>query len=153
MNLRRSFVSSATKNSLSLYDILSHHFLSNASNLVYKSWVIPRGTAVMESSYLIHTDPSIYPDPLAFRPERWIENPGLTKFFFPFSKGSRSCLGMNLAISELYFCIAMLWRSVQLEIYDTIEERDVFTNYDAFIGMPDISIGGGIRVKVLEDIV
>ena len=40
----------------------------------------------MQSSYLLHTDPTIYPDPFAFRPERWLENPKLTRYLFAFGR-------------------------------------------------------------------
>jgi cytochrome P450 len=69
--------------------------IATEEDLQYKQWTIPRGTPVMESAYLLHTDPEYYPEPLSFRPERWLENPKLSKYFFPFGKGSRSCLGMK----------------------------------------------------------
>jgi cytochrome P450 len=49
----------------------------------------------MQSLYLLHTDPSVFPDPLKFHPQRWIDNPKLSKYQFAFSKGSMSCLGMK----------------------------------------------------------
>ena len=49
------------------------------------------------STYFVHMDPEIFPEPAAFKPERWIEGKGqhLTKFITSFSKGSRNCLGMK----------------------------------------------------------
>ncbi|OAL02174.1 putative benzoate 4-monooxygenase cytochrome P450 [Phaeosphaeriaceae sp. SRC1lsM3a] len=120
-------------------------------DLVYKNWTIPRGTPVMQSSYLLHTDSSVFPDPFAFKPERWIENPELKRYLFAFSRGGRGCLGMNLAVSELYFAIALIWRRLDIEIYDTAEERDVLTKHDCFLGMTDLS-SEGIKIKVLGDI-
>ncbi len=64
-------------------------------DLVYKQWTIPRGTPVCQSGYLHHTNPSIFPDPLDFRPERWIQDPGLSKYQMAFGRGSRICLGMQ----------------------------------------------------------
>lgn len=49
----------------------------------------------MQSLYLLHMDPKIFPEPFSFRPERWIENPRLTKYQFAFSKGTMGCLGMK----------------------------------------------------------
>ena len=37
-----------------------------------------------------------------------------------------------------------------MEIYDTVEERDVLTKYDCFLGMTDLS-SEGIKIRVLGD--
>ena len=63
--------------------------------LVYHQYTIPKGTPLMESLYLLHTDPKVFPEPLKFRPERWIENPKLVKYQLAFSKGAMGCLGMK----------------------------------------------------------
>ena len=47
---------------------------------------------------LMHHDESIYPNPDAFDPERWMDpkrKERLEKYFFPFSKGTRNCLGLK----------------------------------------------------------
>ncbi|KAI4944235.1 hypothetical protein J4E91_008790 [Alternaria rosae] len=122
--------------------------IPTGESLQYGPFTIPRGTPVMQSSYLLHTDPSIYPDPLTFRPERWLENPKLTRYFFAFGRGSRNCLGMNLATSELYTGLAMIWRRFRMEMNDTVEKRDVLTTNDCFLGMPDLG-SEGIQVRVV----
>jgi cytochrome P450 len=53
--------------------------IATHEDLVYKQWTVPRGTPVIQSLYLLHTDRAVFPDPLAFRPERWIENPDLKR--------------------------------------------------------------------------
>jgi cytochrome P450 len=56
-------------------------------------------TPVSETAYFVLTDPSIFPNPTLFRPERWLEpeNDGkrLDKYLVSFGKGSRQCLGMK----------------------------------------------------------
>lgn len=49
----------------------------------------------------MHKDPNIYPDPSAFKPERWIGdiNPQMNRNYVPFTKGSRACLGIKSAIA------------------------------------------------------
>lgn len=105
----------------------------------------------MSSLYLIHMDPNIYPSPFDFQPERWLSNPNLKRYLMPFSRGSRQCLGMNLALAELYYGIALLWRSLRMELWDTVEKRDVLTTYDCFIGMADLK-SEGIKVRILGDV-
>jgi hypothetical protein len=57
----------------------------------------------------------------------------------------------SLATSELYFTIALLWRRLNLDIYDTVEEKDVMTTNDCFIGMTDLK-SEGIKVKIIGEI-
>lgn len=57
---------------------------------------IPAGTLVLYSPYLTHRDPGLWPDPLAFRPERFARPPSPFTFI-PFAAGERRCLGMHLA--------------------------------------------------------
>lgn len=58
------------------------------------------------SSYLMHTDPTVYEEPFEFVPERWLGavHPNMNRNFVPFSRGSRNCLGMKyvLILSSLY---------------------------------------------------
>jgi cytochrome P450 len=37
----------------------------------------------------------IFPNPTEFQPERWINRPDLDRYFVPFGKGSRQCLGIK----------------------------------------------------------
>lgn len=49
-------------------------------------------------SYFVHMDPTIFPDPESFDPERWMhvdKQTPLTKFLVPFTRGSRACVGMK----------------------------------------------------------
>jgi len=66
--------------------------------LVYEKWHIPAGTPVGMTTLLMHTDPSIYPEPMTFNPDRWMDpdtRKGLEKMFAPFSRGTRMCIGMQ----------------------------------------------------------
>ncbi|MBA3809442.1 MAG: cytochrome P450 [Solirubrobacterales bacterium] len=64
-------------------------------------WRYPRGAALLANAYLLHHDPAIYPDPYAFRPERFLENPPGTYTWIPFGGGRRRCLGASFALLEM----------------------------------------------------
>ncbi|CZR62881.1 uncharacterized protein PAC_12778 [Phialocephala subalpina] len=49
-------------------------------------------------------------DSKQFLPERWIGHPYLDKYLVSFSKGTRLCIGVNLAYAELYIGIARVFR-------------------------------------------
>jgi cytochrome P450 len=64
-------------------------------------WTYPAGVALVANAYLIHHDPEIYPDPYAFRPERFLEDPPGTYTWIPFGGGRRRCLGASFATLEM----------------------------------------------------
>jgi cytochrome P450 len=64
-------------------------------------WSYPVGVALVPNSYLIHHDPAIYPDPYAFRPERFLDEPPGTYTWIPFGGGRRRCLGASFAMLEM----------------------------------------------------
>lgn len=81
------------------------------TTLRYKDWEIPPGTSVAMTTVLLHQDPEIFPQPLEFRPERWLNDGSskLDRYLTSFSAGSRVCLSMNLAWAELYMTLYFLF--------------------------------------------
>jgi cytochrome P450 len=61
----------------------------------------PAGTTLYPSTYLLHHDPAIYPDPYTFRPERFIDQPPGTYTWLPFGAGRRRCIGASVAMLEM----------------------------------------------------
>jgi len=78
--------------------------------------VIPSGTVVSMGATILHKNPNIFPDPLTFDPERWLkgDSADLDKYLVSFSKGPRSCLGINLAWCELYLTLGTVFRKLDL---------------------------------------
>ncbi|HEX2360290.1 MAG TPA: cytochrome P450 [Solirubrobacterales bacterium] len=62
---------------------------------------LPAGTSVFASIYLAHTDAATFPDPYAFRPERFLEEPPETYSWIPFGGGTRRCIGAAFAQLEM----------------------------------------------------
>ena len=61
----------------------------------------PPGVVLMASAYLIHHDPAIYPEPSAFRPERFLDAAPGSFEWLPFGGGRRRCLGASFALQEM----------------------------------------------------
>jgi cytochrome P450 len=64
-------------------------------------WAYPPGVALVASSYLVQHDPEIYPEPYAFRPERFLDNQPGTYTWIPFGGGRRRCIGASFAMLEM----------------------------------------------------
>ncbi|KAK0189785.1 cytochrome P450 [Armillaria mellea] len=74
---------------------------------------IPAGTTVSIGITFVHANPDVFHDPDQFIPERWFVDDIKeieAKYFVPFSKGPRMCLGHNLAWCELYLLFANIFR-------------------------------------------
>jgi cytochrome P450 len=61
----------------------------------------PAGVALLASAILVHHDPEIYPEPYAFRPERFVGVKPGTYTWLPFGGGRRRCLGASFALLEM----------------------------------------------------
>ncbi|CBF85400.1 cytochrome P450 [Aspergillus nidulans FGSC A4] len=82
----------------------------------YKSYSFPEGTSVGISAWQLHQEESIFPNPLSFDPERWLE-PNVTddmlNNFFAFGKGTRACIAQNLGTAEVTLAI---WKVVEKDM-------------------------------------
>jgi cytochrome P450 len=64
-------------------------------------WTYPPGVAISPNAYLVQHDPAIYPDPYAFRPERFLGTSPGTYTWIPFGGGRRRCIGASFALLEM----------------------------------------------------
>jgi cytochrome P450 len=77
-------------------------------------WRYEPGCSLVANAYLLHHDPDIYPDPYAFRPERFIERPPGTYTWIPFGGGRRRCLGASFATLEMKIVLRSVLRAYRL---------------------------------------
>ncbi|KAI1167499.1 cytochrome P450 [Nemania serpens] len=127
-----------------------------------KDWTIPPKTAVGMTSVQLHHNEENFPDSKKFIPERWLQadEKRLEKYLVSFCKGSRACLGINLAYGELYLTMACMWRvwgSKNATLSDDVgvlglfetDLRDIEIEADSFIPTPQKG-SKGIRVKAYK---
>jgi cytochrome P450 family 135 len=84
---------------------------------------IPAGTTVAPCVHLVHRNPAIYPEPLAFRPERFLEKPAGTYTWIPFGGGVRRCLAAPYAQMLMKQVIATVASEADLRVPDPRSER------------------------------
>lgn len=107
--------------------------------------------------YTTQRDPSVFADPEEFNPQRWIRqddsgdslaetevaevsnlSADAKEMFMPFSKGTRTCLGKNLAMMELKLITATIVRQFVFELppSDEIDLDDGMEMRDHFLASP-----------------
>jgi cytochrome P450 len=86
---------------------------------------LPAGVNVVPCTYLMHRRADVYPDPLAFRPERFLEGQGGTYTWIPFGGGVRRCLGASFAQLEMRIVLQALAERFELSAADARPERMV----------------------------
>lgn len=100
-----------------------------------QGYVIPAGSTVSMTAMLTHQNEDISPEPYTFRPERWLEkNQRLDRYLVPFNRGTRSCLGTNLARAEMFLILAAVFRRFDFDVSQVSRERDIDVRHDYILG-------------------
>jgi cytochrome P450 len=84
---------------------------------------VPAGSAVLISILLVHHREDVYPNPFAFRPERFIGRKPGTYTWIPFGGGIRRCLGAALAMAEQNVVLRAIARRTDLTAPDPAPEH------------------------------
>src|SRR5581483_2003741 len=91
-------------------------------------YAVPGDTPVAMSILLVHHREDLYPEPFAFRPERWDGHKPGTYEWIPFGGGIRRCLGASLAMAEQRIVLDAMVRRLDIEADDPEPERAVHRN-------------------------
>jgi cytochrome P450 len=84
---------------------------------------LPTGTLVDPAIFLVQHDPRRYPDPDAFRPERFLGEHPDPAVWLPFGGGNRRCLGAAFALTEMRTVLGEVLRRVELATTTAPGER------------------------------
>jgi cytochrome P450 len=82
-------------------------------------------TPVLMSILLVHHREDVYPDPFAFKPERFLHRKPGTYEWIPFGGGIRRCLGATLAMAEQRVVLEAVARRTDMVADDPAPERAV----------------------------
>lgn len=81
----------------------------------------PSGICLVPNAYLVHHDPELYPDPYAFRPERFLGRKPGTYEWLPFGGGRRRCLGASFAQLEMRVVLRAIFGAYEMSADGPLE--------------------------------
>ena len=77
---------------------------------------VPAGTLVIISPWLVHRRDPPWSDPLAFRPERFLDPAAARSAYLPFGQGPRLCIGREFALGEMVLVLSELLRDHRVDV-------------------------------------
>ena len=89
---------------------------------------LPKNSHILVSVSLLHHREDVYPDPFAFRPERFLGVKPGTYTWVPFGGGIRRCLGATLAMAEQRVVLRAIARRTDMKAPDPRPERVLHRN-------------------------
>ncbi len=79
--------------------------------------VVEPDALVLVCPWLLHRSAELWPDPHAFRPERFLGDRRPAPYsYLPFSAGPRICAGLSFGLAEAVICLATIMGSMQVAL-------------------------------------
>jgi cytochrome P450 len=103
---------------------------------------LPAGVTIGAAILLVHRREDVYPEPDAFRPERFLEGKPKPHEYLPFGGGNRRCIGAAFSHYESCVALATVLREFELELREPGEVPAVRRN---------VTMGprGGVRMRMV----
>uniref|UniRef100_A0A2C9JRX5 Cytochrome P450 n=1 Tax=Biomphalaria glabrata TaxID=6526 RepID=A0A2C9JRX5_BIOGL len=109
-------------------------------------YTIPKDTTVIILPIGLHRDPRIFPEPEAFKPERFFLENSVNRHpysYIPFSAGPRNCIGQKFAMLEEKTVLSHLFRNFNMK---SIQKRSELKPVGDLILRPE----NGIIVELTQ---
>lgn len=103
---------------------------------------IPGNTSVSISAYVAHRDPVVFPEPEAYRPERWLgeDAKDLQAAFITFSTGARGCIGRNISYLEQTVLLASVVHRYEMMLPEPEWEPERWESFNLSPGPMPIKV-------------
>ena len=112
------YLSAVCSEALRLYPVVPAVSRQLRQPLRLCGYTVPAGVAVGAAIPLAHCNPERYPDPLRFRPERFLEQTYTPFEYLPFGGGARRCVGAAFAVYELKIVLGSILAQHRFELAD-----------------------------------
>ncbi|XP_055014023.1 cytochrome P450 3A40 isoform X2 [Boleophthalmus pectinirostris] len=123
--MQMEYLDSVVNESLRLYPIAARLERVTKASVEIDGLLIPKDMVIMVPTWPIHRDPDTWPDPDAFKPERFSkENKDKVDpyTYMPFGSGPRNCIGMRFALVLMKLAIAQI---LQKYTFITCKETEI----------------------------
>nr|ULR85493.1 cytochrome P450 [Spodoptera frugiperda] len=109
------YLEAVIKETLRLYPSVPFIAREVTEDFMLGDLLVKKGTEVSIHIYDLHRLPELYPDPEAFKPERFLsQQPTHPYAFVPFSAGPRNCIGQRFAMLEMKCMLSGVCRKFKL---------------------------------------
>ena len=116
---RLCYTGAVVKESVRLYPPAWSLARTAAEDFEIGGYLVPAGSNVVMSQWIMHRDPRFFPSPEQFDPGRWFEEhtQRLPRFaYFPFGGGPRYCVGASFAMMEATLLLAAIAQRFRLRM-------------------------------------
>ena len=110
----QEYLDAVVKETLRLRPVVPEVFRAPAEPTELGGYLFMPGAQLAASILLVQHDPALYPDPEAFRPERFLEGAPPPYTWVPFGGGVRRCLGASFATLEMNVVISTILARTRL---------------------------------------
>jgi cytochrome P450 len=113
------WLNATLKEAMRLYPPIAAVMTRRATaDLKVRGYTVPRGTMLRITPWVLQRDPRSFPEPEAFRPERFLPGapPPPRGAWMPFGAGPRVCIGQHFAMQEMQLVAAMLLQRCTLAL-------------------------------------
>lgn len=135
------YLDAVCKEAMRLYPVVTEVLRVLHAPLQLGATLVPAGVGVSASVMLVHQRPDLYPEPHAFRPERFLERRFSPFEYLPFGGGHRRCIGAAFASFEMKIVLGVALARHRLLLLDDDAPAPVRRNVT-------MAPGGGVPIRV-----
>lgn len=118
---KMKYITQVVKENLRLFPPAPHFLKTSPPDQVVSlgGYEIPKGTTFIMSTWGLHKNPAVYPDPEKFDPDRFSDENSKARSpyaWLPFSYGKRACIGQQLSLIEQRMVLAEVCRKFHIRV-------------------------------------